>query len=121
MKTNVHYSPWKLWYIATLVRGMSIDEALKQIDYVKKKGASIVKETLLEAQELAVKEHHVEFRSNLWVGKSIIMYDNIDNLLCTYFLSIQTLHACFLYQCFFPLIIWICIFQRNHLSAKELS
>ena len=27
------------------------------------------KKTLLEAQELAVKEHNIEYRSNMWVCK----------------------------------------------------
>lgn len=58
-----------MWYIACLVRGMSVDEAVRQLEFVNKKGAVVVRETILEAQELAVKEHNVEFKSNLWVGK----------------------------------------------------
>ncbi len=69
MKMNIKYSPDKMWYVACLVRGMTVDEAIKQLDYVRKKGAGYVKQTLLEAQELAVQEHNVEFKSNLWVGK----------------------------------------------------
>ncbi|CAG7727125.1 unnamed protein product [Allacma fusca] len=72
MNLNFKYSPDKLWYVACMVRGMTIDEALRQLDYVKKKGAWIVKKTLLEAQELAVKEHNVEFKSNLWVSESFV-------------------------------------------------
>jgi len=68
---NVKYSELKLWYVACFVRGMAIDEALRQLDYIKRKGAAIVKATLLEAQELAVREHNVEFRSNLWVAESM--------------------------------------------------
>lgn len=56
-----------MWYIASFIRGMSIDEALKQLSFTLKKGATDVKQTLLEAQELAVKKHNVEFKSNLWV------------------------------------------------------
>lgn len=48
---------------------MTVDEAIKQLSFVPKKGAIFVKEAILEAQELAVKEHNVEFKSNLWVGK----------------------------------------------------
>lgn len=58
-----------MWYIASFVRGMSIDEAIKQLSFVLKKGAAAVKETLLEAQELAVKQHNVEYKSNLWICK----------------------------------------------------
>ena len=56
-------------YVAWLVRGMSVDEAIKQLDFVLKKGGAMVKETILEAQKLAVEDHNVEFKSNLWVGK----------------------------------------------------
>lgn len=69
MKTNIKYSPKKMWYIACLVRGMSADEAIKQLNFVNKKGAVAVKETIQEAQQLAVDEHNVEYKSNLWVGK----------------------------------------------------
>ncbi|XP_045763741.1 39S ribosomal protein L22, mitochondrial [Maniola jurtina] len=69
-KTNIKYSPEKLWYIASFVRGMTVDEAIKQLSYVNKKGASFIKETILEAQDLAVKEHNVEFKSNLWIAES---------------------------------------------------
>lgn len=58
-----------MWYIASMVRGMTVDEAVKQLSFVVKKGAVAVKETILEAQKMAVEEHNVEFKSNLWVGK----------------------------------------------------
>ncbi|KAL2724019.1 hypothetical protein V1478_008532 [Vespula squamosa] len=70
MKANVKYSPKKLWYIACFVRGMTVDEAIKQLSFMHKKGAVIVKETILEAQNLAVHKHNVEFKSNLWVAES---------------------------------------------------
>lgn len=69
MRTNIKYSPWKMWYIACMVRGMTVDEAVKQLNFVLKKGAVAVKETILEAQQMAVEKHNVEFKSNLWVGK----------------------------------------------------
>ena len=58
-----------MWYVASFIRGMSIDEALKQLSFVLKKGAADVKQALLEAQEMAVRQHNVEFKSNLWVGE----------------------------------------------------
>lgn len=60
-----------MWYIASFIRGMSIDEAIKQLSFQMKKGAGDVKQVLLEAQDLAVTRHNVEFKSNLWVGKYI--------------------------------------------------
>lgn len=68
-KANIKYSPEKMWYIACLIRGMTIDEAVRQLRFVAKRGAVSILDTLLEAQEKAVKEHNVEFKSNLWVGK----------------------------------------------------
>lgn len=58
-----------MWYVAVFIRGMTIDEALRQLSFCHKKGASFVRETILEAQEMAVKEHNVEFKSNLWIGE----------------------------------------------------
>lgn len=47
---------------------MTVDEAVKQLSFVNKKGAQYVKDAILEAQDLAVTQHNVEFRSNLWIG-----------------------------------------------------
>lgn len=58
-----------MWYIACMIRGMSVDEAIKQMKFLNKKGAKDVREVLEEAKELAVKEHNVEFPSNMWVGE----------------------------------------------------
>lgn len=68
-----------MWYIASFVRGISVDEAVKQLSFLKKKGAAIAKEVILEAQKIAVEEHDIEFKSNLWVGQYINykVYSNI--------------------------------------------
>ncbi|KAF2884099.1 hypothetical protein ILUMI_22067 [Ignelater luminosus] len=71
-RTNIKYSPWKMWYVACLIRGMPVDEAIRQLKFVLKKGAKDVRETLEEAKELAVKEHNVEFPSNMWVAESMV-------------------------------------------------
>jgi large subunit ribosomal protein L22 len=67
---NIKYSPKKMWFVACMIQGMSIDEAVKQLSFCMKKGAGDVKQALLEAQEKAVKDHNVEFKSNLWVSES---------------------------------------------------
>lgn len=41
-KEKIKYSPDKMWYIACLVRGMSVDQALIQLQYVGKKGNGLV-------------------------------------------------------------------------------
>lgn len=69
VKTNFKYSPDKMWYVAVFVRGMTVDEAVRQLSFVHLKGTDLAKEAILEAQELAVQKHNVEFKSNLWIGK----------------------------------------------------
>ncbi|CAG2172325.1 unnamed protein product, partial [Oppiella nova] len=69
-RANIKYSPKKMWFITSFIRGMTVDEAVKQLEFVPKKGAQIVKEVLLEAQEIAVRDHNFEFKSNMWIGES---------------------------------------------------
>ncbi|KPP65220.1 39S ribosomal protein L22, mitochondrial-like [Scleropages formosus] len=52
------------------IRGMSIDQALAQLEFSDKKGAKVIKEVLLEAQDMAIKNHNVEYKSNLYVAES---------------------------------------------------
>lgn len=61
-----------MWYVACLVRGLSVDEAIKQLNFCLKKGATDVKEVIQEAQEMAVNRHNVEYKSNLWVAESFV-------------------------------------------------
>lgn len=61
-----------MWYVACLVRGLSVDEAIKQLSFCLKKGSTDVKEVILEAQEMAVNRHNVEYKSNLWVAESFV-------------------------------------------------
>lgn len=49
---------------------MSIDEAIKQLTYVPKKGATIIREVLEEAREIALYDHNFEFRSKMWIAES---------------------------------------------------
>ncbi|XP_001379498.2 39S ribosomal protein L22, mitochondrial isoform X3 [Monodelphis domestica] len=69
-RRQIKYSKDKMWYLAKLIRGMSIDQAVAQMEFSDKKGAKIIKEVLLEAQDMAVRDHNVEFRSNLYIAES---------------------------------------------------
>uniref|UniRef100_A0AAV2JDU8 Large ribosomal subunit protein uL22m n=1 Tax=Knipowitschia caucasica TaxID=637954 RepID=A0AAV2JDU8_KNICA len=69
-KRQFKYSKDKLWYLAKLVKGLSIDQAIAQLEFSDKKGAKFMKDTLLEAQEMAVRSHNVEYKSNLYVAES---------------------------------------------------
>lgn len=66
---NLKYSEKKMWYVAMLIRGMTVDEARRQLKQVHRKGATAVTRALNEAVEMAIKDHGVEFRTNLWVGE----------------------------------------------------
>ncbi|GFO35204.1 39S ribosomal protein l22, mitochondrial, partial [Plakobranchus ocellatus] len=41
---QIKYGTKKLWYLAQMIRGMSIDEAIKQLSFHKRKGAAHLKE-----------------------------------------------------------------------------
>ncbi|XP_044306939.1 39S ribosomal protein L22, mitochondrial [Varanus komodoensis] len=69
-RRNIKYSKDKMWYLAKLVKGMPIDQALAQLEFNDKKGAKVIKEVLLEAQEMAVKTYNVEFKSNMHIAES---------------------------------------------------
>ncbi|XP_068958616.1 large ribosomal subunit protein uL22m isoform X2 [Petaurus breviceps papuanus] len=70
-RRQIKYSKDKMWYLAKLIRGMSIDQALAQMEFSDKKGAKIIKEVLLEAQDMAVRDHNVEYRSNLYIDYQV--------------------------------------------------
>jgi len=70
MRAFVKYSPVKMLHVATLVRGLSVDEALKQLQFLPRKGAVTVAEVIEECREMAVRDHGVEFGTDLWVAES---------------------------------------------------
>lgn len=57
-----------MWYVSAFIRGLSVDEALRQLTFIRYKGSAIAKQLIEEAIEMAVNEHNVEFRTNLWIG-----------------------------------------------------
>ncbi|XP_072517899.1 large ribosomal subunit protein uL22m [Salminus brasiliensis] len=102
-RRQIKYSKDKMWYLAKLIKGMSIDQALAQLEFNDKKGAKVIREVLLEAQEMAVKNHNVEFKSNLYVAESFSgkgkylkriryhgrgMFGIMDKVHCHYFVKL---------------------------------
>ncbi|KAF7206665.1 large ribosomal subunit protein uL22m [Nothobranchius furzeri] len=102
-RRQIKYSKDKMWYLAKMIRGMSIDEAVAQLEFNDKKGAQIMREVLLEAQEMAVKNHNVEYKSNLYVAESFSskgmylkriryhgrgMFGIMDRVYCHYFVKL---------------------------------
>ncbi|XP_026226845.1 39S ribosomal protein L22, mitochondrial [Anabas testudineus] len=102
-RRQIKYSKDKMWYLAKMIRGMSIDEAVAQLEFNDKKGAKVMREVLLEAQEMAVKNHNVEYKSNLYVAESFSskgkylkriryhgrgMFGIMDKVYCHYFVKL---------------------------------
>lgn len=102
-RRHIKYSKDKMWYLAKLIKGMSVDQAVAQLQFNDKKGAQIMKEVLLEAQEMALKNHNVEFKSNLYVAESFSgksqylkriryhgrgMFGIMDKVYCHYFVKL---------------------------------
>merc|ERR1712168_332915 len=71
-RANIKYSYKKLWYTAVMIRGMPVDEAIKQLNFHLRQGSLVIRDVLLEAQEIAVRDHNVEFKSNLFVADSFV-------------------------------------------------
>ena len=58
-------------YVCAFVRGKSIDEAFKQLQFLEVKGARVMEQVLKEAQESALADHSFEFRSDMWVAEAL--------------------------------------------------
>lgn len=76
--SNIKTSPKKMWYVAKFMRGLNVDEAIKQLSFIAYKSAQISKNVLEEAQEIAVKDHNFEYKSKMWiedvrVGKGLVI------------------------------------------------
>uniref|UniRef100_A0A673FQ06 Large ribosomal subunit protein uL22m n=1 Tax=Sinocyclocheilus rhinocerous TaxID=307959 RepID=A0A673FQ06_9TELE len=77
-----------MWYLAKLIRGMTIDQALTQLEFNDKKGAKIIKEVILEAQDMAVRNLNVEYKSNLYIVH-LLLFFLWSNVFFVFFLCIQ--------------------------------
>lgn len=66
-RANIKSSPKKMWYVMKFIRGLNVDEAIKQCRFMPFKPAQVVAEILEEAQAIAVKDHNFEFKSNMWI------------------------------------------------------
>uniref|UniRef100_UPI00398F7830 large ribosomal subunit protein uL22m isoform X1 n=2 Tax=Pristiophorus japonicus TaxID=55135 RepID=UPI00398F7830 len=102
-RRQIKYSKDKMWYLAKMIRGMTFDQAVAQLQFNDKKGAKVMLEVLLEAQEMAVRNHNLEYRSNLHVAESFSskgqylkrlryhgrgMFGIMDRVYCHYFVKL---------------------------------
>lgn len=67
-----------MWYVAKFMRGLNVDEAIKQLSFMPFKTAVLSADVLKEAQDIAVRKHNFEFKSRMWiedvkVGKGLTM------------------------------------------------
>uniref|UniRef100_A0A5K3EVI8 Large ribosomal subunit protein uL22m n=1 Tax=Mesocestoides corti TaxID=53468 RepID=A0A5K3EVI8_MESCO len=72
-KDNILYSQKKLWLLAFMIRGLSVDEAFQQLGFRPEKGARILENALEAAIEKAVVEQDVEFCTDLWIEKTLVL------------------------------------------------
>ncbi|XP_075260643.1 large ribosomal subunit protein uL22m-like [Convolutriloba macropyga] len=77
-RPNIPYQPKVLWYYCELITNTWIDDALAQLSALPSKGARIMEETLLHAQDIAIEEHHVEFKWNLHVAFCSVQRTRIE-------------------------------------------
>lgn len=66
-RENIKSSPKKMWHVAKFMRGLNVDEAIKQLKFMNLKTAQIAADVLEEAQAKAVRDHNFEFKSKMWV------------------------------------------------------
>jgi len=67
---DVKGSPTKFNMVAKQVRGLQIDEAIKQMMFSTKRAAGIIKQVIEEARVIAVEKHGIEDKTHLWIAES---------------------------------------------------
>nr|XP_058968701.1 large ribosomal subunit protein uL22m-like [Pocillopora verrucosa] len=70
VRREIKGSPTKFNAVAKQIRGLQIEEAIKQMTFSPKRPAEIIKQVILEAQGKAQKEYDVEDKTHLWVAQS---------------------------------------------------
>jgi len=60
----------RLRYAGYMITGMNVDDALDQLDLHPYEEVAEIKETVLEAVDMAINQHGFEFRSNMYVANS---------------------------------------------------
>ncbi|XP_003737914.1 39S ribosomal protein L22, mitochondrial [Galendromus occidentalis] len=71
-RTDVRGGVKKYLPLVWKIRGLSIDDAIAQMDFDVHKAAKEVKKALEEARRIAVSEHNIEYGSNMWVAEATV-------------------------------------------------
>ncbi|XP_068718974.1 large ribosomal subunit protein uL22m-like [Montipora capricornis] len=69
---EIKCSPIKMNLVAAQIRGLPVEEAIKQMTFSPKRAASFIKKTILEAQGIAQEKHGIEDKSHLWIAESYV-------------------------------------------------
>jgi len=69
-RQQIRGNPKQLNYAAYMIMGMNVDDAIDQLDLHPFEECTELKETILEAVDLAINQHGMEFRSNMYVAYS---------------------------------------------------
>lgn len=69
---EIRCSPIKMNLVAAQIRGLPVQEAIKQMTFSPKRAATFVKKAIAEAQKIAVQKHGIEDKTHLWVAESYV-------------------------------------------------
>eukprot|EP00049_Salpingoeca_infusionum_P018826 m.358947 g.358947 ORF g.358947 m.358947 type:complete len:238 (+) comp18352_c0_seq1:28-741(+) len=72
MRLNIKTSPWKLNLVANQIRGLNVDEAIKQMTFSGKKVASHIRQVLVTTKNNAAANHGVADPSNMYVLEAYV-------------------------------------------------
>ncbi|KAJ7385173.1 54S ribosomal protein L22, mitochondrial [Desmophyllum pertusum] len=67
---DIKGSPTKFNMVAKQIRGLPIDEAIKQMTFSPKRAAGFVKQVVEEARVIAQEKHGIEDNTYLWIAQS---------------------------------------------------
>ncbi|OCT88277.1 hypothetical protein XELAEV_18016911mg [Xenopus laevis] len=82
-RKQIKYSKDKMWYLAKLIQGMSIDQAIAQLEFNDKKGAKIMKE-VRDADSFSNKGKYL--KRIRYHGRG--MFGIMDKVYCHYFVKL---------------------------------
>jgi len=71
-KREIRCSPIKMNLVAAQIRGLPVEEAIKQMTFSPKRASSFIKKTILEALGIAQEKHGIEDKSYLWIAESFV-------------------------------------------------
>lgn len=65
-------SPIKMNLVAAQIRGLPVDEAIKQMTFSPKRAATLVKKAIEAAQVIAEEKYGIQDKTHLWIAESYV-------------------------------------------------